>query len=242
MTNREGKLLIGLVTEYIRTGQPVGSVALSRALALDRSPATVRADLHELEEGGYIYQPHVSAGRVPTDRGYRFFVDHVRTRSIALVERQRLQQQFEQLLGAHQELARITARFLARVTDTPALSSQHHPPDVFEAGLRELVRDGTATNMDELKELTQLLARLDQRLVEKDLPATRQEASVYIGEEIPFMSARHTSMVVRDVELPDGEQMTLIIIGPKRMPYQRNVALLNAVADIIQQQDPPHNS
>jgi transcriptional regulator of heat shock response len=90
--------------------------------------------------------------------------------------------------------------------------------------------------MDELKELTQLLARLDERLVDQVVPSTHQAASVYIGEEIPFMSARHSSMVVRDVELPAGETMTLIIIGPKRMPYHRNVALLNAVADIIEQQ------
>lgn len=242
MTTREATLLIGLVTEYIRSGQPVGSVALAKGLNLDCSPATIRADLHQLEEGGYIFQPHISAGRVPTDRGYRFFVDHVRARSIALAERERLKQQFEQLVGAHQELARITARFLADLTDTPALSSQNHRPDVFEAGLRELVRDGTDTSMDELKELTQLLARLDERLVDQAVPRAPEAANVYIGAEIPFMSARHSSMVVRDVSLPAGETMTLIIIGPKRMPYQRNVALLNAVADIIEQQDLSPNS
>lgn len=242
MTEREATLLIGLVTEYIRTGEPVGSVALARLLPLQRSAATVRADLHELEEAGYIFQPHVSAGRIPTDKGYRFFVDHVRARSVALAERQRLQQQFTQLKAAHQQLARITARFLAELTDMPALGAQHDPPEVFESGLRELVQDAPGTSLPELKELTGLLQQLDQRLTERAAPGTGElaaatgQANVYIGEEIPFMSAQHSSLVVRDVSLADGETLTLIIIGPKRMPYQRNVALLNAVADIIEQQ------
>lgn len=239
MTEREATLLTGLVALHISTGQPVGSVALAKRLRLNRSPATIRSDLHELEANGYIYQPHTSAGRIPTDRGYRFFVDHVRQRRMALQERASLQRKFSQLLLAHQQLARITARFLAEVTDTPALSSQDDPPQVFEAGLPELIHQSTESSFDELKELTALLKKLDARLSEHPLPPTAAQASVFIGEEIPFMLARYSSMVVRDVTLRDGQTMTLVIVGKKRMPYQRNVALLNAVADIIEQQNLP---
>lgn len=234
MTERKATLLIGLVTDYIRTGAPVGSVALARSMRLDRSPATVRADLHELEEAGYIFQPHTSAGRIPTDAGYRFFVDHVRERGMALAERRNLTEKFNQLMAAHQRLAQITAHFLAELTDTPVLSSQDDPPAVFESGLRELIHHSNETSLDELKELTTLLKQLDERLQNRSLPATAPHASVFIGQEIPFMPAQHSSMVVRDVNVADGQTMTLIIIGSKRMPYQRNVTLLNAVADIIE--------
>ncbi len=240
MTDRQATLLIGLVAHYIQTGEPVGSLALARRLRLAKSPATVRADLHDLESEGYIFQPHTSAGRIPTDKGYRYFVDHIRGRAVAVGEREALKKQFAQLLMAQRQLARITARFLSELTDTPAVSSQTDPPAVFESGLPALIQH-SSSSIDELKELSSLIEKLDERLAERalpgqqaDLPATPQ-ASVFIGEEIPFMRAEHSSMVVRDVTAADGDTLTLVIIGPKRMPYQRNVALLNAVADIIEQ-------
>ena len=75
MNERRRKVLSALVEEYIRSAHPVGSRALVERYRLDCSPATVRNELSILEETGYVYQPHVSSGRVPTDSGYRSFVD-----------------------------------------------------------------------------------------------------------------------------------------------------------------------
>ena len=75
LTDRSRKLLAALVREYIETGEPVPSQVLARASGLGVSSATIRAVLAQLEEAGYVHQPHTSAGRVPTDRGYRVFVD-----------------------------------------------------------------------------------------------------------------------------------------------------------------------
>jgi heat-inducible transcriptional repressor len=75
LSPRSRRLLATLVREYIETGEPVASQALARESGLGVSSATVRNVLAQLEEGGYVHQPHTSAGRVPTDRGYRFFVD-----------------------------------------------------------------------------------------------------------------------------------------------------------------------
>src|SRR5919107_2748290 len=75
LTERSRRLLATLVREYIATGEPVASQVLARESGLGLSSATVRNVLAQLEEAGYVHQPHTSAGRVPTDRGYRFFVD-----------------------------------------------------------------------------------------------------------------------------------------------------------------------
>ncbi len=72
-------LLKSLIERYIADGQPVGSRALSRASGLDLSPATIRNVMSDLEEAGFIASPHTSAGRIPTARGYRFFVDSLLT-------------------------------------------------------------------------------------------------------------------------------------------------------------------
>src|SRR5512146_1181445 len=75
LSERASRILTAVVREYIETGQPVGSVTLTRRGAFGLSSATVRNVLAQLEEQGYLHQPHTSAGRIPTDLGYRFYVD-----------------------------------------------------------------------------------------------------------------------------------------------------------------------
>src|SRR6202008_4089437 len=72
---RAADLLRLLIERYVRDGMPVGSRTLSRAAKLDLSPATIRNVMADLEEFGFVSSPHTSAGRVPTNRGYRYFVD-----------------------------------------------------------------------------------------------------------------------------------------------------------------------
>src|SRR4051794_19008886 len=79
LDNRAQTLLKALVERYIADGQPVGSRALSRISGLDLSPATIRNIMADLEEMGFVASPHTSAGRVPTPRGYRLFVDTLLT-------------------------------------------------------------------------------------------------------------------------------------------------------------------
>ncbi len=77
LDERKSTILRKVVEEHIETAQPVGSAHVVRDPAIDVSPATVRADMAALERDGYLTHPHTSAGRVPTDKGYRFFVDHL---------------------------------------------------------------------------------------------------------------------------------------------------------------------
>src|SRR5690625_1038172 len=93
LNERAQHLLKVLVQRHIRDGQPVGSRALTRESGLALSPATIRNVMSDLEELGYVQAPHTSAGRVPTDKGYRFFVDSlltVRDLSVPAVERWRI--------------------------------------------------------------------------------------------------------------------------------------------------------
>src|SRR5437762_14362094 len=77
LSPRAARILTALVGEYIQTAEPVGSARLAQSAGVSVSSATVRNTLAELEELGYLQQPHTSAGRIPTDRGYRFYVDQL---------------------------------------------------------------------------------------------------------------------------------------------------------------------
>src|SRR5512141_1432312 len=96
LNERAQALLKALVERYITDGQPVGSRALSRVSGLDLSPASIRNVMADLEEMGFIASPHTSAGRVPTPRGYRFFVDTLLTvRPLDKVEINQLEDQLQ---------------------------------------------------------------------------------------------------------------------------------------------------
>jgi heat-inducible transcriptional repressor len=77
LDKRKSEILNNIVSEYIKTGKPVGSSSIVRKYRLNVSPATVRNEMAELEKLGYIYQPHTSAGRMPTSKGYRYFVESI---------------------------------------------------------------------------------------------------------------------------------------------------------------------
>lgn len=109
LSDRDRKILGAVVQEYIHTAEPVGSRCLTKKYGLGVSPATVRNVMADLEDMGYLVQPHTSAGRKPTDRGYRFFVDYLMgVETLAPGERRRLRRQLggssrgdiEELLGS----------------------------------------------------------------------------------------------------------------------------------------------
>src|SRR5665213_2424345 len=95
MLNQRAKILLKtLVERYISEGQPVGSRSLSKFSGLDLSPATIRNVMADLEEMGFVASPHTSAGRIPTHKGYRFFVDTLLTvRPLEDIERQQIEEQ-----------------------------------------------------------------------------------------------------------------------------------------------------
>lgn len=74
---RKTKILHAIIQTYLETGEPVGSRTIAKASDLNLSSATIRNEMSDLEELGYIVQPHTSAGRIPSDKGYRFYVDHL---------------------------------------------------------------------------------------------------------------------------------------------------------------------
>jgi len=122
LDERKAAILKAVVTDYVQTSVPVGSAQVARDPAVDVSPATVRADMAALERDGFLTHPHTSAGRVPTDKGYRFFVDHL-SPPLPLEEAQQEQVQ-EFFSRAHGELERMladTSRLLAQLTDTAAI-------------------------------------------------------------------------------------------------------------------------
>ena len=86
LDDRKRKILLAIIRNYLETGEPVGSRTISKYTDLNLSSATIRNEMADLEELGYILQPHTSAGRIPSDKGYRFYVDSLMGEKMQEVE------------------------------------------------------------------------------------------------------------------------------------------------------------
>ncbi len=122
LDDRKAAVLRAVVEEYISTAQPVGSGHLAGRPGVHVSSATVRSELALLEREGYLSQPHTSAGRIPTEKGYRFFVDQLTPAGILdSIHRQRVRDFFAHAHGAIEQMLQDTSRLLADLTDCAAV-------------------------------------------------------------------------------------------------------------------------
>lgn len=133
---RKNKVLQAIIEDYVSTAEPVGSRTIARKYRLGVSPATIRNEMSDLEELGYLEQPHTSAGRVPSDRGYRYFVDTLMAvRELTPPEQEALRHTFERKMREVDALIRETVRLLGESTH---LASVVVGPQVGQAVFKEV--------------------------------------------------------------------------------------------------------
>src|SRR5690554_6096293 len=122
MEPRKMRILQAITDDYIRTADPVGSRTIARKYALGVSPATIRNEMADLEELGYLEQPHTSAGRIPSDKGYRFYVDELMSpEDYSDAERERLLEEVEAMQRALEQMVHRATRLLSVLTRYTAI-------------------------------------------------------------------------------------------------------------------------
>jgi len=229
ITQRQGKILAGIVKEYSQSGQPVGSEDLSDKYGFDVSSATIRNEMKALEKLGYISQPHTSAGRVPTDDGYRFFVNKLMKHlELSQAEQQKLQSELKTLQKQYLELGQSLTKLLASQTQGAAFALL--PRGVSSTGLSNVIDQGM--NNEEIREVAKFMEDVSQYGREFE-GRDMEEVKAYIGRESPVPISKDFSLVVTRVDLPRGEKGIVGIIGPKRMKYARNISLLEYVKKLL---------
>ncbi len=123
LSSRKKDILQAVVTDYIKMAQPVGSRTISRRYQVGLSPATIRNDMADLEEMGYLLQPHTSAGRIPTQKGYRYYVDELmETADLEESEKDKIKQVYEfEKIREIEEIIKYTTNLLSSLTNYTSL-------------------------------------------------------------------------------------------------------------------------
>lgn len=235
MQDRHRKVLGKLVREYITTARPVGSLRISQQSATSISPATIRWILRDLEDAGFIEQPYTSAGRIPTDLGYRHFVDNLPVKKIKQDREEKLAEEFDSLLSQYNHRARTVSKLASQITHSYAISYFSDSRDIQGAGIDHIL-DDPEENLSCAREIVQIVASIDNYL--EDLANLEPNSTtVYIGNENPFMKANHTSILIHNSTTHSNDKSLVVVIGPKRMKYDTNLSLLQSLSAIISKHD-----
>lgn len=225
MDERLSHLLRIVVEDVVETGEPAGSQRLVEAHKLDVSPATVRNWFAELEDQGYITQPHTSSGRIPTEKGYRTYVTELMQRE-PLPRKDR--QELERVLDNGSDTVgktKAVSKMIAELAATAIVAGTGNA-DTYYTGLSQLFAQPEFRDWQRMVTLGEVLDRMDDVIT--GIRAARfDEPTALIGRQCPFGTA--CSSVV--VTLKDGS--LLGILGPLRLDYRQAFALLETARELL---------
>lgn len=234
MNTRQRQVLSAIVELYTKTAIPVGSQALLEHFQFPVSSATLRNDMVELEEEGYLYQPHTSAGRIPTDTGYRFYVEEMMgDEDLSREDQRRLQKELLIMKAKQARTGRSTAKLLSALSGNLAVSGLIDKEEFYDFGMKELMEKPEFQEIDELCRLVETLDSLNEKLDGIMLKLKDGETHIFIGDENPIKEISNCSMVVAPYQDKDGERGVLAIIGPKRMDYAKNKSLIEYMKRLL---------
>ncbi|MFC1598908.1 hypothetical protein ACFL2U_02810 [Patescibacteria group bacterium] len=226
MKDRQKSLLNLIISEHIKTAAPVGSKLLSSGQKV--SSATIRNEMSDLEKQGYIYQPHTSAGRVPTEKGYQFYVDNfIEKREI----RPNWRQSFNQVLKAKLDkdiLLKNLAKNVVELADETVIVA-FDKNNVYYTGLTNLFKKPEFGEQSLICNMSQIIDHLDEAVNKVFDKINKVE--VLIGAKNPF--GDDCSSVLGKYHLKNKQSGLFIILGPKRMDYNNNLALVKYIKDSL---------
>lgn len=229
LSERQKSVLYAVIQEYTKTAKPVASKEITRNFDLGVSPATIRSEMQELGDCGLLEQPHTSSGRVPTDRGYRFFVDNLAEEKVLTGHERKLIEEVFECSGEEEfvkGLGRAVSQISGMFTATMVLENEIF----YETGFSRLMREPEFRDARIIKMFGDLVDFLDEevRNLYESLPESTA-VRIFIGEENPLISARPYTMILSNWNNPSGFHGFITMIGPKRTNYKKHKALLKEI-------------
>jgi len=221
-----------IIDRYIESAEPVGSRAISRKLGL--SSATIRNVMSDLEDEGYITHPHTSAGRIPTDKGYRYYIT-------TLMHRKNLNEKVVKMVDAqyHQRVQNLgdvlekTSHLISSLTNYVGVTMMPGVEKLYLDGASHLMEQPEFQDISKLHNLFKCLEdRVSILKVLCDSPDD-DRLTIHIGKENKSSSLSECSIVTRGYKIKGRASGKLGVIGPKRMVYERVIPMVEYLADTV---------
>lgn len=232
LTERQKEILKAIIEEYAETASPVGSIMMAKLFEV--SPATIRAEMARLESYGLIAQPHTSAGRVPTDAGYRYYVNSLNDGSIenaASVDR-----------GTHALEVRVTSQSRADAAIRGAVDSLVELTgnlglatiggQLYIAGVSRLFAQPEFIDNARVQAVAKLLDNLEPWLREA---APGEPLNIFIGHENPIGKNSEVALIISKFRSPFSDNSYIGVLGPTRQNYGRVMSLVRRAGNMLEE-------
>lgn len=221
LSERQQKILAAVIEQYAEVASPVGSSLLAKVFNV--SSATIRAEMAELERTGYIAQPHTSAGRIPTDKGYRYYVNNMQERSETPIEK-RAEKALTSRVGhggVPEHMIRNAVDTLVELTHNLGMATIGN--QLYMSGLSNLFGQPEFINSGQVQQVARLLDNLEPWLKEA---APNEPLSVYIGSENPIGRSANCSLIISRFRSPYSDRSYIGVLGPTRQSYRDVMGLV----------------
>ncbi len=233
MTERQQQILSAIIEQYAEVASPVGSNLLAKAFNV--SSATIRAEMAELERSGYIAQPHTSAGRVPTDKGYRLYVNRLSEigSGDAVIQSPRGERALSarvQSGGMPEQTIRSAVDTLVELTHNLGIATIGN--QLYMSGLSNLFGQPEFIQAGQVQAVASLLDNLEPWLREA---APNQPLSVYIGRENPIGRSAGCSLVISRFRSPFSDRSYIGTLGPTRQSYKDVMSLVRHAGEELEE-------
>lgn len=242
ITPRQTQILVAIIEQYAEVASPVGSVTLAKLFEV--SSATIRSEMAKLEELGLITQPHTSAGRIPTDKGYRFYVNRLTEENQGGDEQILLNasNSKDNLRGFRAISSRVSAQndradhairsavdSLVEITGNLGLATIGD--QLYMNGIYNLFSQPEFESGEAVQSVAQLLDNLEPWLREV---APNEPLNVYIGSENPIGKSSGASLIISKFESPFSENSYIGVLGPTRQNYGKVVRLVQKTGEFLE--------
>lgn len=230
ITERQRKILYAIIEEYAELATPVGSVTLAKVFNV--SPATIRAEMSRLEDMGLIAQPYTSAGRVPTDAGYRLYVNSL-AENLDTVQNQRGDRALKLRVNAQtraDHAIREAVDSLVELTGNLGLATIGE--QLYLAGISRLFNQPEFADNHRVQGVAELLDNLEPWLREA---SPGEPLNIFIGRENPIGKTSGVSLVISKFRSPFSDSSYIGVLGPTRQNYGRVMALVSRAGNMLEE-------
>lgn len=232
MTPRQEKILAAIIEQYAEVASPVGSSLLAKVFEV--SSATIRTEMAELERLGFIKQPHTSAGRTPTDAGYRHYVNDLSADNIP-----KLSGRGERALSARISAGGEVDRVIRNAVDTLVDLTQNMAlataggSRLHMSGLSNLFGQPEFIQGSQVQQVAQLLDNLEPWLAEA---SPNEPLNVYIGRENPIGRSAGCSLIISKFRSPYSDSSYIGVVGPTRQSYRDVMNLVRFAGQTLEEE------
>jgi len=233
VTERQKEILNRIVADYIDLAQPVSSEFLEEKHHFGICPATIRIEMQKLTDTGFLYQPHTSAGRVPTDKGYRFFVDNLFEKGFPKEKTLlKVEDLIEREMGDGVRFLQSLTKNLASFSSNSLALGYLFDEDLFwKEGWEDVLGEPEFKETKVITDFADVIKHFEKEIEDIKI---NSGIKVYIGKENPFSKVKDFSIIISKCHFPNDGKGVLAIAGPKRMAYDKNINSLNSLTKLLE--------